>query len=65
MTLRLCVPCATIYDCDPDQPRICPRCGKSLELRQLEADNAPTIATVSSWATWGQREQAERVWRVG
>lgn len=64
MSLYLCVDCAVVYDCPSGIGLTCPRCGKSLELREQGEEGVATLGEVAGWAMHGEPPRRRRLWSV-
>lgn len=64
MTLRLCIDCATIFDCWEGCELTCPRCGRSLELSEQLRDNTATFAEIAAVAAHGEAPRRRARWSI-
>lgn len=64
MTLRLCINCATIWDCASYHELICPRCEGPLELREQVKENVPSWVKLALRAVHGEAPKLEPRWSI-
>lgn len=64
MTLRLCIDCATIFDCPPDVAKICPRCDGPLELREQVKEDVPAWVKLAIRAVHGEVPRLRPRWSI-
>lgn len=65
MSLHLCVECAVVWLVEPDQPRICPRCGQPLTMmRDEKFSERPSWMLIASRAIHGEAPRVRRRWSI-